>query len=104
MITSVPVTRAQRVAGLGAVADCVDGHLVEPGPPAVAEDGAGLGVGALGQGARLASAYRPPSLAEGVFDLGALPLKFWTTVLAGCHDRMVAGAPLAGRSSSRPVP
>jgi len=69
--------RRQRGAGLGAAADCVDGRLAEPVPPAVAEDGAGLGAGTLGQGARLTGADRPPSLSEGVFDLGALLLKFW---------------------------
>lgn len=93
--------RWQRVAGLGAVADRLGGFLVEPGPPAAAEDGAGLGAGALGQDARLASVGRPPSVAEGVFDPGTLPVKVWIAVLARFHDRMVASTPPADRSPPR---
>jgi hypothetical protein len=81
----------QRVAGLGAVADCVDGRLIQPCPPAAVQELAGFGVGALGQQARLAGAGRPPSMAEGAFDIGALQIKFRITVLAGCHGRMLAG-------------
>ena len=40
--------RRHGVAGLGTVADCVNGRLVEPCPPAVAEELAGFGVGTLG--------------------------------------------------------
>jgi hypothetical protein len=62
----------QRVAWLGAVADGLDGCWVEAGPPAVVEDLAGRSVGAIGQGAWLAGADGPPSLAEGDLDLRSL--------------------------------
>jgi hypothetical protein len=42
-----------------------------------------------GRAARLAGVGRPPAVAEGVFDPGALPLKFWIAVLAVCHHRIV---------------
>ena len=51
---------------------------------------AGFCAGAFCQDLRLAGLRRHPPLTEGVFDLGALPLKFWIAVLARCHARMVA--------------
>ena len=90
----------QRVTGLHAVADCLDGPLVEPRPPAVGEGLARFCAGAFRQDRRLTGLRRHPPAAEGVFDLGALPLKFWIAVLARSHARMVA-APSRRRFTSR---
>jgi hypothetical protein len=83
----------QRVAGLCAVADRLDGGLVQPYPPTVAEDVTGLCVRVLGQDAGPTGADRPPPLTEGGRDLGALPLKLWIAVRAGCHGEMIVQFP-----------
>ena len=83
----------QRVAGLCSVADRLDGGRVEPRPPTVAKDVTGLCVCLLGQDARLARSGRPPPLPEGGGNLGALPLKLWIAVRAGCHAEMVVESP-----------
>lgn len=80
----------QRVAGLRTVAHCLDSGLVQPRPPALGEGPAGFCEGAICQDLRLAGLWRHPPIAERFFDIGALPLKFWVAVLAGCHDRIVA--------------
>ena len=75
-IARAGLQRWQRVSGLSALADGLDGRLVESGPATPVKEPAGFGVVTLGQNARLASAVRCPAVAEGGFNLGALGFKF----------------------------
>jgi hypothetical protein len=101
----VRLQRWQPVAWRRAVADRLDGGLVQAGPATVAKDLAGFGVGAVGQGTRLAGSWRPPAVTEGGFDLGALPLKSWVAVRAWYHAGMVfrEAAGVTGAALSRPA-
>ncbi len=60
---------------LRTVANGIDGHTGKPCLPRLRNESKGLGIITLGQQLRFAARRRYPSLAEGSFNLGALPLE-----------------------------
>ena len=81
----------QRVTGPRTITDRLDRHRVQRCPPAAADGPACLSPRGKRKDTRTAGIWRRPPLTEGSLDLGALPLDHCSAVLAGCHDRMVAG-------------